>query len=336
MATEVMKRGLIIALSTLLALSTVIAQESALPRDRFRGGSGMLHAFASVSDQTRKSVVKFNVDGETVALGTVVDEKGLALTKASEIKKGKLTCWLANEVEVPAELLAVDEDVDLALVRIKSKYVKPIRWATGEAKLGQWAITPGIADTPQAVGIVSAKPRRIRPPRSLIGIIFEMGSAATRIQEIMPGFGAEKAGLKEGDVILSINGNTTTNREQVIDLLREMRAGQLVSIKAERADKDLDFEVQLMPAKEERTDSSGRLARNSRVIGELSTRAEGFEEAIEHDTVLQPWLCGGPLVDLDGKAIGLNIARAGRASTYALPHSLVERVLSKLKSLSHI
>ena len=35
--------------------------------------------------------------------------------------------------------------------------------------------------------------------------------------------------------------------------------------------------------------------------------------------MLQPWLCGGPLVNLDGEAIGLNIARAGRVTTYALP-----------------
>ena len=57
----------------------------------------------------------------------------------------------------------------------------------------------------------------------------------------------------------------------------------------------------------------------------------GDEQAIQHDTVLQPWLCGGPLVDLDGKAIGLNIARAGRVATYALPASLVKRIYNELR-----
>jgi serine protease Do len=47
--------------------------------------------------------------------------------------------------------------------------------------------------------------------------------------------------------------------------------------------------------------------------------------------VLRPWLCGGPLVNLDGKAIGLNIARAGRVTTYALPARLVKRILDNLK-----
>jgi S1-C subfamily serine protease len=40
------------------------------------------------------------------------------------------------------------------------------------------------------------------------------------------------------------------------------------------------------------------------------------------------------LVDLDGKAIGINIARASRVSTYALPSRLVKRVLADLKSSS--
>ena len=71
--------------------------------------------------------------------------------------------------------------------------------------------------------------------------------------------------------------------------------------------------------------------RRSRVSGEVSLRAEGFELAIEHDTSLPPWLCGGPLVNLDGKAIGLNIARAGRVTTYALPARLARRLLENLK-----
>jgi serine protease Do len=70
--------------------------------------------------------------------------------------------------------------------------------------------------------------------------------------------------------------------------------------------------------------------RQRRLTGEVSQRAEGFEQAIEHDSVLHPWLCGGPLVNLDGKAIGLNIARASRVSTYALPTRLVKRILDNL------
>lgn len=51
-------------------------------------------------------------------------------------------------------------------------------------------------------------------------------------------------------------------------------------------------------------------------------------------TVLQPWLCGGPLVNLEDKAIGRNIARAGCVTTYAPPAKLATRILENLTSTS--
>jgi serine protease Do len=303
-----------------------------LARTRFRSGEETLRAFAPISAATRQSIVKFNVDGATVALGTVMDTNGLVLTKASELKQGKLTCWLASDCEVGAEVLAIDEEEDLALVRVQGRGLKPIEWAQGEVVIGQWAITPGIAATPHAVGIISAPPHRIRPPRALIGVRFDFGTSAPKIAEILPDLGAEKAGVKAGDLIMSINGTAITNREQVVDMLREFRDGQTITMGLRRADKQLDAKVRMTVPK------SGQLAadlsprsRSSRVMGEVSRRAEGFERAIEHDSVLRPWLCGGPLVNLDGQAIGLNIARAGRVTTYALPASLVKRIYEQLK-----
>ena len=37
---------------------------------------------------------------------------------------------------------------------------------------------------------------------------------------LLPGLGAEQAGLKPGDVIVSVNAATVTNREQVVESLR--------------------------------------------------------------------------------------------------------------------
>ena len=328
-------RVLALALGWLAQLAG--AQDAAvsprLPRDRFRSGEATLRAFAPVSEATRYSIVKFNVDGATVALGTIVDTNGLALTKASELKKGKLTCWLATEREVNAELIGIDEEEDVALVRVDARGLKPIQWAKGEVAVGQWAITPGIAETPQAVGIISALPRRIRPPRALIGVQFDYGGSTPKIQELLPGLGAEKAGLKPGDVIVAVNGAAVTNREQVVETLREFREGQTVKLSVQRAEKQLGVEVRMMVPRAGQLDrGSDSQPRPNRLDGQVSQRAEGFEVAIEHDTVLAPWLCGGPLVNLDGKAIGLNIARASRVTTYALPARLAKRTLENLKS----
>ena len=304
-----------------------------LSRDQFRSGEEMLRAFEPVSATTRHSIVKFNVDGKTVALGTIVDANGLALTKASELKKGKLTCWLANDKEVDAELISTDKEDDVALIRVKSPGLKPIQWELNEVQVGQWAITPGIARTPHAVGIISAFPRRIRPQRAFIGIEFDITSSAPKVDKLLAGFGAEKAGLKHGDIILAVNSALVTNRQQVVEIIREFREGQIVNLRVQGAEEEFDAKVQLMVLRGDQSEGgSYPKQRFNRLGGEVSQRAEGFEEAIEHDTVLQPWLCGGPLVNLDGKAIGLNIARASRVSTYALPAKLVKRIVDNLKA----
>jgi serine protease Do len=304
-----------------------------LPRNRYRSGDQTLRAFAPISEATRYSIVKFNVDGATVALGTVMDTNGLVLTKASQLKKGKLTCWLATEKEVDAEVLGTDEEEDLALVRVHAPGLKPIQWAVGGVSIGQWAINPGIAATPQAVGIISALSHRIRPARALIGVQFDYHSSAPRIDDVIPGFGAEKAGVKPGDVIVALDDVTVTNREQIIETIRDFREGHQVKLRLRRAEKEFDVEISLRGART--AELSAELdprQRQTRLTGEISQRAEGFEQAIEHDSVLPPWMCGGPLVNLDGQAVGLNIARADRVATYALPARLVKQSLDSLKS----
>jgi S1-C subfamily serine protease len=62
---------------------------------------------------------------------------------------------------------------------------------------------------------------------------------------------------------------------------------------------------------------------DSKVNGPRSTRLSGFERVIQHDTVLNPDECGGPVLDTQGRFVGLNIARAGRVVSLALPASIV-------------
>ena len=64
----------------------------------------------------------------------------------------------------------------------------------------------------------------------------------------------------------------------------------------------------------------------------LSNRRGGFPKILQHDTVIKPADCGGPLVDLDGKVVGINIARAGRSESYAIPSEAVRELLLPLMS----
>lgn len=46
--------------------------------------------------------------------------------------------------------------------------------------------------------------------------------------------------------------------------------------------------------------------------------------------MIHPNECGGPLVNTDGKIVGINIARALRVTTYAVPTDVVLEVSKKL------
>ena len=326
----------LIFLTAVLA-QTALAQDEddypALPRARYRSGQAVLDAFAPVSAKTSNSVVELNVDKSPVALAAVVDSNGLVLTKASELSAGKLTCWLASGEEVGAELLAVDDDDDVALVRVKAEGLKPIQWDTGQIVEGQWAITPCLADTPVAVGIISTLTHRIRPQRALLGVWWDMGVARPTVQRLERGFGAEKAGVQPGDIILAVDGKSVTNREQVVEILQDFRDGQTVRMRFERGEKELEEDIQLLTPKAGQDEFGfNEDEQEIQLSGDVSLRSEGFDQAIEHDTVLEPWQCGGPLVNLDGKTIGLNIARASRVATYALPAALAREILTKLKA----
>jgi S1-C subfamily serine protease len=103
-------------------------------------------------------------------------------------------------------------------------------------------------------------------------------------------------------------------------------------VRFQREEQEFEASIKMMSPKAGQSYDSYADERESRLSGDVSLRSEGFEQAIEHDTVLEPWQCGGPLVDLDGNAIGLNIARASRVATYALPGSLAREILAKLKA----
>ena len=313
------------------------SRSTRLTESRFKSGATTLRAFAPVTEAVRYSVVKFILDGKTVALGAVVDADGLVITKASEIKIGKLMCRLANGRDVEAERLAADDENDVALVKVAASDLKPIEWASEEVSVGQWAVTSGIGTTPEAVGVISVPSRKILHKRAMIGVLMDVQAASARVKEVMSGMGAEQAGLKPGDVILAVNDTPITKSEELTRTLRNFRDGHTVKLRVQREQEEFQAEITMSVPKPERTPRGlNREERMNRLGGEVSQRAEGFELALQHDTALQPEQCGGPLVNLDGKAIGLNIARAGRVASYALPNSLVKQIIADLKSRSHL
>jgi serine protease Do len=188
----------------------------------------------------------------------------------------------------------------------------------------------GSGELPTAVGVVSAAPREIPMPQPVLGVMLEDTQAGVRIGSVMPESPAEEAGLEDHDVVLELNGKAVENREQLVKLIRGLRPGDTVDLLVRREDEKLTIQATLTEinslAQGRRVDFQNSLG------GPLSTRRWGFPSVLQHDTVLRPRDCGGPIVDLYGNAVGVNIARAGRVASYALPVSALAPVLDEVRA----
>ncbi len=147
-----------------------------------------------------------------------------------------------------------------------------------------------------------------------------------RISEIYPGSAAAKAGLKANDLVLSVAGKAVHTADAIREALQKYKPGDLVAVHIKRSDEERDIHARLGKKPPERSDMQNNMG------SELSQRRFGFPNILQHDSVVKPGDCGGPLVDLDGKVIGINIARAGRTESYAIPAEVIQPLLPEMMS----
>ncbi|MEM7626955.1 MAG: trypsin-like peptidase domain-containing protein [Planctomycetota bacterium] len=336
-----------IAVAALLVSLFTIVDDSAHAQNTHRGkldteSDVVRRAFLPVTQAVRNSVVRLLLDGEPAALGTVVGDNGLVLTKASELTPvvsddgqpagpGVVTALLPTGQRAAAQRLAVDRQHDLALLRVKARGLRPVVWADpASARLGQWVVVPGTDELPEAVGIYSAAPREITGVR--LGIHFGPTSAADpspMIGYTIPGMGAAEAGLHPGDVIRAVAERPTPTVDDVIDSLRGVNAGDVVPVVIERAGMRRVFPVEMRLRELDRFNRADWM---NTMGNDVSRRRDGFPSVFQHDATIDPSQCGGPVLNLDGRAVGINIARGGRIEAYALPVDVVLETLAELQS----
>ena len=269
-------------------------------------------------------------DGKPVALGTIVAADGCILTKAS-LLAGQLKCRLADGRELEARLAGRDERCDLALLRVAAEGLPAITWQAGPVPPpGTFVVATGPGDGPLTIGVISDQPQEIPgSPRSdrqraWLGIALGEEDSSVQIQGVTPDSAAARARLQAGDRILRIDGTEMKSRPQIVETIGKSAPGRTVKLIVQRREKELELSATLgsMPNDQLPQDNWGG--------GPFSERRRGFPRVIPHDLVIAPSDCGGPLVDIDGRAVGLNIARALRVTSYALPADLVRESLAKL------
>jgi len=288
----------------------------------------MLRAFDEAIGDNWKSTVQLIHGGQQIALGAIVDSDGWIVTKFSQLpSSGEINCRLFDGREVAASVVTSVRDQDLALLHIPETNLTAVVWETSSTpQRGKWLATCDLKATPVAVGVISAGIQSILPKDPRLGVSLEETRGGGAVVMVLPGSGAYDAGVRRGDTVFSVNGKDLETRDAVLKAIKEGgRAGDFIRLGIDRAEKRFEVEARLMDLTDELLDPT-----EMEVNGRVSARSTGFSKVFLHDTVLEPQQCGGPLVNLDGKVVGINIARAGRVSSYALPAQTVQPIVVSL------
>ncbi len=318
-----------------------IALKFELPSIRNRSVSSLerqsprqLRQLQSVVGSAAGSTVAVFEGQRQLALGIVVAADGLVMTKASEVDTASdLICQLPDGQRVSARVVRADPRNDVAMLAVdthKTGPLLPVSWSDDQPRLGTFVAIPDINGKAISMGSYSSNVRStLIGEQAFLGVQPRTTPEGVKVFEIQPGSASYDAGLRDGDIVLSLAGVPIHEVSDLVNLIRSKKPGDRIEIDYRRngADRKATAELSGRQISGER---AARFKMMSRLGAIPSRRADGFPMIFQHDAPLFPEQCGGPIVDLDGNVIGMNIARNGRASTYAIPSSHLKTVIDDL------
>jgi serine protease Do len=330
----------LLLIAALWTASPLAVHAQGAHNDFLRSNPRFVLLFREVVATPSECTVRIRCDDKDVALGVVVGSDGWILTKAFDLK-GKLTCRLKDDEEHEARIVGVHPVHDLAMLKIDASNLAPANFKPSRrVAVGTWVASVGLGEDPVAVGVVSVPTRDVLNKGlpiaasefskiGYLGVALEPANGkGIRVLQVMPKSAAAKAGLQVQDVITSVSGNTVNDPEQFQMQLAKRRPGDAITLHILRGEEEHDLEAMLQSRPP--GDNRGELQNN--MGSQLSARRSGYPTILTHDSVVKPADCGGPLVDLDGNVIGINISRAGRTESWAIPTEVIQPLLADLKS----
>jgi serine protease Do len=332
----------VVALLCLATASPVHAQWINKDGPNQRSSPAVKAAFKSVIAGPNKSTVRVQADGKDAAYGTIVAADGWILTKFDQIRDAEnIVCRFKDGRKLEARVVGAHVDHDLAILKVDAKDLTPIEWRDSKtAPVGHWLVSAGPGEDPVSIGVVSVATRTMHlrdyPPAPLpadggfLGVGLEPGRDGAKINNVMDKSAAAEAGIQVDDVVLQVAGKRVEDPDTMINILRAYKVNDTVTLRIRRGASELDVSAKL----KKRPPGAGmnRAIFQNSMGKEISRKNSGFPVVLQHDSVLKRNECGGPVVDLDGKAIGVNIASAGRVDSYAVPSEVIRSLLPDLMS----
>ena len=266
---------------------------------------------------------EFGTEDDTTSVtigGTLIANSDLVVSKNSMIGTAPTAKFDGELVEL--EVLQRDTDNDLVLLRSPSKHADGVSLNPDPdvaTKAGVFIIAPD-AKGPGQVSIVSAKSFRSQKQmsRGFLGVVpatFRKREGAV-LNEVRLDGAAKKAGLKVGDVVTQMNDTVINTDSDMRAFLTKLDPRVTIIAKILREGEEIEKAITLGAFPSSSNHAADRMNK--------SGRRDGFSTVILHDANLQPEKCGGPVFDLSGNFIGMNIARNSRVRSYALPITVIK------------
>ena len=295
--------------------------------------------------------------------GVIVSADGQILVKTSEfdlIENPSLIIGKKRYREI--EVLATSPEWDISLIKVDAEGLQPIQYSESEPEHGSIVLSNSSSSRFKRraqIGVIAANSRQVGTEKlAVLGVAMEKEDVeegeAIIISGVSPKSGAKDAGLEEGDEFISIDGSEVTKKKDIPELIEGKSPGDFISVVVRRkvlpeepsepedvddpfafveenppSWEELEFEVELRERQEVFPE---QLTRNDQMSGEFSKRRTNFPRVLQHDTSLAQRTTGGPLVTLDGKCVGMNIAFVSRECSYAIPAQELQELTQELRA----
>ena len=276
-------------------------------------------------DDQMVRVVSISDEDEITIRGTRILAKGAGniISKSSLVFERPVVYWNGNRFR--AKVVRRDKKNDLVLLQAnlpESKDAVNLSYLPGdmEEKLGRLLISP----SEDGAGIISVwgtkyfPSTRTKASGGYLGVRLGMSKGQVILMSVDRNRAADRAGLSQGDVVLKVDNQEILDTSDLIGYIQKMAPNRSVELEISRAGSEIKKSVVL--------GSRPELGRHvaDRLPGGKSVRRDGFSMVVSHDADLRPDQCGGPVYDLQGNFLGINIARHSRARCYILPKTALE------------
>lgn len=290
-----------------------------------RESRSVLSQLEPITENAQAATFEVIVDNYWVAMGCVVTSNGYAVTKASTLDGAEsVRCRFGKNQSVDAQVVKEDEENDIALLRLAPGTYQPLSFVDSEPEVGSICLSVGVRDPLMAMGACSVTSRSLSDQRQpILGVVPRSAVGGILVSQVEDA--ARRAGIKDGDIITKLAGIPVTEVTQFVNLIRRHKAGQEVVVTTMRNDQEIEFKVRLSGR---RLGPTAARFEAMNLLGSInSKRSSDFPWVMQHDSPLMPEQCGGPVLNLDGQAIGLNIARGGRIMSFAITGQQLIEVL---------